>query len=101
MFSLTQKPQKRDSLGQNSEKMTVKILVEIFFVVIDSGCFKTYFKSKISKSKNFSHVKFFPGTLSFLTKIVKKKTKSKKFGRKFFWSESIQNGLKRILKRKS
>ena len=28
-------------------------------------------------------------------------TKSKKFGRKFFWSESIQNALKRILKQKS
>ena len=30
-----------------------------------------------------------------------KMTKSKKFGRKFLWSESIPNALKRIFKQKS
>ena len=47
-----------------------KILVEKFFLVgIDSECFKTYFKPKISKSKIFSHVKFFSwDSVVFLSK---------------------------------
>ena len=62
-------------------------------VGIDSECFITYFWPKISKSKIFSRVKFFRGSLSFFCQNVQnseKMTKSKNFGR-FFWSESIQN----------
>ena len=56
-----------------------KILVEkIFFVGFDSKCFKTYFKTKITKSKNFSDYNFFLGLSHVLAKIVKN-GKVKKF----------------------
>ena len=49
----------------------------------------------------FSRVNFFPGTLSFFGE-NSENDKVKKFrSKKFFWSESIQDGLKRILNRKS
>ena len=59
---LTPKTLKNVIFGpKNREKMAKsKILVEkIFLVGIDSECFETYFKTKISKSKIFSRVKFF------------------------------------------
>ena len=79
-----------------------KILVEFFLVGIDSECFETYFKTKISKSKIFSRVKFFSLDFVFFgqnDQKSEKMTKSKHFGRKYFWSESIQNILQCILKR--
>ena len=64
-----------------------KILVEkIFLVGIDSECFETYFKTKISKSKIFSRVKFFSWDFVFSSKMTKivKKWQSKKIWSKFF-----------------
>ena len=81
-----------------------KFWSKIFLVGIDSECFETYFETKISKSKIFSRVKFlFVGLCFFWPKWPnsEKLTKSKNFGRNVFWSESIQNALKRILKQKS
>ena len=40
----------------------LKFLVKNIFFGKDSECFETCFKTKISKSKNFSRVKFFSGT---------------------------------------
>ena len=77
---------------------------KIFSVGIDSECFETYFKTKISKSKIFSHYKMFSWDLViFYPKWPKwwRNGEAEKFWQKFFWSESIQNVLKRILKRKS
>ena len=50
--------------GQNSKKMTTsKILVEKHLLVgIDQECFESYFKTEISKLKNFSLDKIFAGT---------------------------------------
>ena len=46
--------------GKNSEKMSKsKNFRQFFLVGIDSECFNTYFKMKISKSKIFNRVKFF------------------------------------------
>lgn len=54
---------------QNCVKMTkLKKFGRKFLTGIDSDCFKTYFKLKISKSKNTSGVKIFPGTLIFWSK---------------------------------
>ena len=99
-------------LSRFSAKMTkiMKKLTEsknfgrkIFWVGIDSECFKTYFKPKILKSNIFSRLVFLLGLCRFLpdmTKVVKK-WQSKKFSRIFFSSESIQNVSKRILNWKS
>ena len=57
---------------------------KFFLVGIDSECFETYFKTKISKSKIFTrHKIFFLGICHFLIKIVKK-WKSQKFLFNFF-----------------
>ena len=55
---------------------------------------KNFFPNKIFDPKNLEK-------RDFWAKNREKMAKSKKFGRKFFWSESIQNVLKRNLKRKS
>ena len=63
---------------------------KIFLVGIDSECFETYFKTKIPKSKIFSRVKFFCGTLFFsakMTKIVEKWQSQKNLVEKFFLVE--------------
>ena len=65
---------------------------------------KRILKQKSQNRKFFSRVKFFSSDFVFFgqnDQNSEKMTKSKNFGRTFFWSESIQNGLKRILKRKS
>ena len=57
-----------------------KFWSKIFFVGIDSECFKMYFEMEISKSKIFSCVKCFSPDFRFsakMAKIVKKMTKSK------------------------
>ena len=62
-----------------------------FFFGIDSECFETYFKMKISKSKKFSRVKIFRGTLSFFgqnDQNSEKMTKVKNFGRKIFFGRN-------------
>ena len=74
---------------------------KIILVGIDSECLETYFKTKISKSKNFSITEFFLGLSHFLAKIVKKWKSQKILVENFFWSESIQNALECILKQKS
>ena len=78
---------------------------KIFSVEIDSECFETYFKTKISKSKIFPRVIFFcSDSVVFRQKWPKlsKNDKVKKFwSKKFFWSESIQNVSKLILNQKS
>ena len=81
-----------------------KFWSKFFLVGIDSECFETYFKTKISKSKIFSRVKFFSWDFVFFgqnDQNSENTTKSKNFGRNFFWSELIQNALKRTLKQKS
>ena len=49
---------------QNSEKMakSKNFCRKIFFAGIDSECYETYFKTKISKSKIFPITNFIPGT---------------------------------------
>ena len=75
--------------AKNSEKMTKSqiFLTKFFSDEIDSECFKTYFKPKISKSKFFSCVKFFCSDLVFFRPKGQKKLKNDTvqiFGRKFF-----------------
>ena len=98
----SQKIQKIDFLVKKWPKMTknskIFEIFSIFLVGIDSEWSKIYFKTEISISKKipimFWHSHFFEkwGHKS-------KKWKDKNFWSKnFFWSKSIQNGLKRILK---
>ena len=65
--------EKRDFLAKNREKMAKsKNVGRTFFLVgINSKCFETYFITKISKSKIFSHYKFFVGLRHLLPKITK------------------------------
>ena len=69
----------------------------MFLVGIDLEYFKTYFKTKNSKSK------FFPCDFLFSAKITKivKMTVKKFWSKKIFGSESIQHALKRILQQNS
>ena len=60
---------------------------KIFLVGIDSEWFETYFKTKISKSKIFSRVKFFSWDFVFFgqnDQNSEKMTKVKNFGQKNF-----------------
>ena len=79
-------------------------MVKFFWVGIDSKCFETYFKLKISESTIFSSVNFFLWDSVFFGQNgqnSKKRQRQKILVEKFFWSESIQNVSKRILNRKS
>ena len=66
--------------------------------------FWNIFQNENLKIKNFPHYKIFSWDFVIFakaTKIVKKWQSQKIFVENFFWSESIQNVFKRILKRKS
>ena len=65
--------------GRNTKKwQSLKFLVD-FFVWIDSECFKTYFKTKLSKLKIFSRSKNFMRPSHFLPKMVKDGRNSSRF----------------------
>ena len=68
------------------KKWQSKKIARNFLAGIDSECFATYFKTKISKSKIFSRVKFFSWDFVFSAKMTKivKNDKIKKNGRKYF-----------------
>ena len=73
-----------------------KFSVKNLFFGIDSECFETYFKTKISKSKSFPR-NFFSGTQSFFGQNSEKMTKSKNFGRIFLvgiYSECLKTTYK-------
>ena len=81
------KAAKNVCLVQNGEKMgNSKYFVEIFFVEIDLECFETYFKMKISKSKIFSHYKFFLELCQFLVKMAESENGS--WDMIIFWPSS-------------
>ena len=66
--------------------------------------FQNVFQTGNLEIENFYPCNFYPGTLSFsakMAKLVKKWLSQKILFEKFFWSESIQNALKRSLKQKS
>ena len=97
---------KRDFWAKNGEKrQSQKNLVEIFFWSESiQNVLKRISKRKSQNRKFFPITKFFRGTQSFFAQNNKngeKMAKSKILVENFFWSESIQNVLKRILKRKS
>ena len=77
-----------------------KVLVKIFSLIgIDTEWSKTYFKMKISFSKKKIPLWLFSGDIAIFLKNGghgSKNGKDKNFLYEFFWSESIQNGPKRI-----
>ena len=97
--------EKRDFLDQKIVKKMAKSknFVKIFLFGIDSECFETYFKTKISKSKFFPITNFFWDLVIFGQNGLnsEKMTKSKILVENLFWSESIQNRSKRTLNWKS
>ena len=68
----------------------------MLLVGIDSEYLKTYFKPKISKSKNFSRAKFFKGLCRFWPN-WRKMANSKHFGRKHFLVEIDSECFKEYL----